>query len=192
MTTSVTNETNPWLKTEQTTTTSTTTKSNDILGKDDFLKLLITELKYQDPTNTVDDKEFIAQMANFSTLEQMNNLNTNFEKLSSTLSNSLVPSLIMQQASTMIGREVSYTDSEGVKTGVVESVTIREGVPYYVIDEEEIAASQIWAFGGQSSEELNMDLSKMLYNEMLYNSSLLEQILANLTQITGESESDDE
>lgn len=54
-------------------------KSNGMLGKDAFLKLLITQLRNQDPLSPMEDKEFIAQMAQFSTLEQMQELNKNLQ-----------------------------------------------------------------------------------------------------------------
>ena len=47
---------------------------NGALGKDAFLQILITQLQNQDPTSPMDDKEFIAQMAQFSSLEQMQNM----------------------------------------------------------------------------------------------------------------------
>lgn len=53
-------------------------KKGDNLGKDAFLNLLVAQLSNQDPLNPMEDKEFIAQMAQFSTLEQIQSLNKNF------------------------------------------------------------------------------------------------------------------
>lgn len=85
------------------------------LGKDDFLKLLVTQLANQDPTKPMEDKEFIAQMAQFSSLEQMNNLNAEF--------NTVANRLASGQAVSLLGKEVTVKSPLGMETGIVQSVT---------------------------------------------------------------------
>ena len=85
------------------------------LGKDDFLKLLITQLSNQDPTNPMEDTQFIAQMAQFSSLEQMTNMNQEFAKMNSML--------VSSQAVNTIGKTVDVNLGDTVTTGVVDAVS---------------------------------------------------------------------
>lgn len=62
-------------------TNNSTKKESSPLDKDAFLKLLVTQLQYQDPLNPMNDTEYIAQLAQFSSLEQMQNLNENIKTL---------------------------------------------------------------------------------------------------------------
>lgn len=73
------------------------------LGKDEFMKILMTQLQNQDPLNPMDDREFISQMATFSSLEQMMNMTKSIDML---VQSQLVSPVI--QYSHMIGQEVSY------------------------------------------------------------------------------------
>lgn len=104
------------------------------LGKDDFLNLLVTQLRYQDPLKPVDDKEFIAQMAQFTSLEQMQNMN-------STLSKSHAFSMIGKQ----ITANVSDADTKEMKIveGLAESVKLSGGKTYVVVNGEDIPADKI-------------------------------------------------
>ena len=92
--------------------------NNGGMGKDDFLKILITQLSYQDPTAPMEDKEFIAQMAQFSSLEQMTNMSNGFKKLTGILGQS--------NALGLLGKWVQVVDGENVISGKVEEVSGRE------------------------------------------------------------------
>ncbi|TVR03422.1 MAG: flagellar hook assembly protein FlgD [Spirochaetaceae bacterium] len=85
------------------------------LGKDDFLKLLIAQLQNQDPMSPMEDKEFIAQMAQFSSLEQMTNMATEFSQLSRTLS--------AGRALDLLGRTVELEQGDRTVTGRVSEIT---------------------------------------------------------------------
>jgi flagellar basal-body rod modification protein FlgD len=98
------------------------------LGKDDFLKLLVTQLENQDPTSPLDDKEFISQMTQFSTLEQMTQMNT-------TLSNLIVNNKI-NLSYTLLGKWVEVLDpmTGEAKSGTVSEVTFGNGAPSISFD----------------------------------------------------------
>lgn len=104
--------------------------TNDMLGKDDFLKLLVTELQNQDPLNPVDNKDSIAQLASFSSLEQMNNIANSMDSLTESMSFFSQQSALTQ-GSAMIGKWVSGVGLDG-KTlieGTVEAVKWLDGDP---------------------------------------------------------------
>lgn len=104
------------------------------LGKDDFLNLLVTQLRYQDPLNPTDDKEFMGQMAQFSALEQMQNLNTSFSAT---------------KAFNMIGMHVtasiddSTTNETKEVTGDVTDVKITSGKVFLVINGEDVPIDSV-------------------------------------------------
>ena len=62
-------------------TTASAISSNSAMGKDDFLTLLVAQLQHQDPLNPMNDTDFTAQLAQFSSLEQLQNINTNLENI---------------------------------------------------------------------------------------------------------------
>ncbi|HSV55621.1 MAG TPA: flagellar hook assembly protein FlgD [Magnetospirillaceae bacterium] len=84
------------------------------LDKDDFLKILLAQLQHQDPTNPMEDREFIAQMAQFSSLEQMTNMGREFSKVASMLR--------LGEAQGMLGRRVEISTGQSTITGSVTQV----------------------------------------------------------------------
>jgi flagellar basal-body rod modification protein FlgD len=122
--------------------------SGDALGKDSFMKLLIQQMKNQDPLEPAKNEEMLAQLAQFQNLEEMDELNSNIVGLAVLQqSNALLQQLT--SASGLIGKQVEYVDATtGDKHwGVVDSVKIEEGVATLDIDGKSIPLADVVQVG---------------------------------------------
>jgi len=114
--------------------TETISTSNE-MGKDTFIQLLVTQMKYQDPLNPMDNSEMLAQLAQFTSLEQMMNVAQSSQK---------------QLASNMVGKyvEYSYTDSTtgitSYNVGKVDHVNINGDTPTLGIGEIEVSIEDVY------------------------------------------------
>ena len=123
---------------------------NNTLGKDEFLKILIAQLQNQDPMQPMQDRDFIAQMAQFSSVEQLMNIQKQLGSMQQALG----------MSSSLIGKEITWIASEkesmtvkigndqnkpkeSVKTGIVESIIVREGIPYAKVGKDEVDLNTI-------------------------------------------------
>lgn len=115
-------------------TAAATKSSGDELGKDAFLNLLVTQLQNQDPLNPTEDKDFLAQMAQFSSLEQMQNLNSSFQ---------------VSQGNDMVGKVITATvvdeatQQSSTVQGYVDSIKINSGSVYLVVEDQLVALSSV-------------------------------------------------
>ncbi len=123
--------------------------------KDMFLKLLLTQMQYQDPLNPVDDKEFVAQMAQFSTLEQMQNLNTSF---SQSMGYDMIGKYIVANVNNPVTDEVEIIE------GRVEGV-VKDGGSLYV---------QV------GDQKINIEDVQETYEDY-YSLGVMDSILSNLS-----------
>jgi flagellar basal-body rod modification protein FlgD len=103
-------------------TKAATGGADSSLGKDAFLKLLTTQLQHQDPLNPMEDSEFMGQMAQFSTLEQVTNM--------ATANTAMASNLAFNKSVSLIGRTVTYLgEDDQPHTGKVDRVTTTDGKP---------------------------------------------------------------
>jgi flagellar basal-body rod modification protein FlgD len=91
------------------------------IGLQDFLKILLTQLTYQDPLKPMDNQEFMAQIAQFTTLEQTQQLNGKIDALLSTQAS--------LQSVGLIGRTVDITTTTGTATGTVSALSLSGDTP---------------------------------------------------------------
>lgn len=171
---------------------------NGALGKDAFLQILIAQLQNQDPTSPMDDKEFIAQMAQFSSLEQMQNMTSAMKDLLESQQQTQLMSY-----TNFIGKEVKWNSiseeldekgkpiiSEGV--GVVTELKFKDNKPTFVLDNgKEIDAgniSSVLANGtGQAVENPFVQASQLIGKSIQYtkDGSTVQAIIESITNKNG-------
>ena len=95
------------------------------LGQEEFLKILLTQLTYQDPLKPMDNQEFIAQMAQFTSLEQAQQSNDKLDTLLTIQSSN--------QSLSLLNKSVDFTTSAGLETGEVISIRFEQGVPVMTV-----------------------------------------------------------
>lgn len=118
--------------TNQDTTQVVNSITKDTLGKDAFLQLLVTQMRYQDPLDPMDNGEYLAQLAQFSALEQMTNVATGLSNIMDVVNN-IDTSLLVGQLTSMIGQGVQWMDESGkVMEGSIKAVSISDGSPSIV------------------------------------------------------------
>ena len=103
--------------------------------RDEFLQLLVAQLRHQDPLDPVQQEDFLSQLAQFSTLEGVEKLNTNFA--------SLLQLQTLTGGADLIGRTVVYTDQGEERTGVVEAVTADGGELSVVFSDRAVPLHQV-------------------------------------------------
>jgi flagellar basal-body rod modification protein FlgD len=120
-----------------TSSSSSSASADNGMGKDTFLKLLMAQMSNQNPMDPTDDKEMLAQLAQFSTLEQMTSMASSQQQSAAASQ--------MSQAVNLIGRTVTYLDSDGnTQTGAVDQVSMANGAPALSIGGKDgISTSQI-------------------------------------------------
>ncbi|MBX3444724.1 MAG: hypothetical protein KF774_20155 [Planctomyces sp.] len=107
-------------------------------GRDEFLNLLVTQLKYQDPIDPVKQEDFIQQLSQFSMLEGIEKLNASFE--------SMMKLQQLTQGASLTGRTVEYVDSSGARlNGVVTAASVKDGELMLRIDNKEISIAAVFA-----------------------------------------------
>ncbi|SDY81266.1 flagellar basal-body rod modification protein FlgD [Micromonospora pattaloongensis] len=121
----------PVTGTMPTTTGATKSSGGNSLGQDAFLKLLVAQLRYQDPTNPADGTAFLAQTAQFTQVEKLGQIAADQENL--------LHGQLMLNASSLIGRTVSYPGPDGQPiTGVVTAASFTGGAPTLRIGDTDV------------------------------------------------------
>ena len=124
------------------------------LGSDAFLKLLVAQLKYQDPLNPADGAEFLAQTAQFTMVEKLTTMVTQGEEVARSQQET--------QAAQLVGKQVTYVSSTGAKSeGIVESTSFSDDGQTLMIDGKSIKLSAVTGVTGGPNDS---DIAQALNN----------------------------
>jgi flagellar basal-body rod modification protein FlgD len=116
------------------------------LGKQDFLTLLVAQMKNQDPLKPNDDQQFIAQLAQFSTLETMQNLDQRLEAISG--------AQMLGEAAGLIGKSVEAALADGSRvSGTVSEVRLVDGSPWLTVGDQTVELSRIVGVGDRQTTQ---------------------------------------
>lgn len=161
------------------------------LGKDDFLKLLITQLANQDPTNPMQDREFISQMAQFSSLEQMTNMNTTMQKfIDSQQQNTLIA------YNQFIGKEITwhrikYSDDKNAEptieegTGRVVSLQFKDNNVYFILEDgTKLEPGNVSQINHVSTDSQLTQASMLIGKTVTYKGKDNEELVAIVKSVT--------
>jgi len=118
------------------------------LSKDAFLQLLVLQMQHQDPLEPVNNEDMLAQLAQFSSLEQMNNLNESFETLCGN-----IDQLNFMSATNLLGQRVSGIDVSGEpRGGVVQRVQLDGSIVYLTVDGGLMSMAGVLGIEGHDDE----------------------------------------
>lgn len=137
---------------------SSTSSSTSSLDENAFLQLMVTEMENQDPTNPMDDTQYASQLAQYSSLEQMTQVNTNLKSLTSAVSSGFTTvgnNSASLQAFSMVGATVNYLasdDATTASTGVVSGVYFSDGTPMLKIGNNTVSLSNVVSVEPTSSD----------------------------------------
>lgn len=146
------------------------------LDKEAFLRLLVEQLKNQDPMNPQDSSQFIAQLATFSSLEQLTNLNEGVQQMKHCQD--------MMQASTLIGKQVEIqTDDDAIVSGTVEKVVVGSDNVKVFVDGHSYDMDTITLIEADESAGSSMEYLQQLESGSSQVNLNLEQIIALLEQL---------
>lgn len=145
-------------------TSTSTTSATDDLDAESFLQLLMQQLSNQDPLEPMDNEDMLAQLAQFSALEQMTSLNDQFSDAATqleTLSGN-IDQLNFLSAQGMIGKYVEGVNEDGdIITGMVDSVTLDGSIVVLSVDDETLPMTGVMTIAAGAPTDTESDSAKV-------------------------------